>query len=568
MERVGEPTWCKLFDHWDNNGQRICVIASDGRCLSYAAIAALGAPVMALAQDAPALVFIEGRNTAAFVAAYVAAMRAGLAVHILDPARTDDNTSLEAEFRPIAVVATAEAALRVRLTGLPRAPVHPDLALLLPTSGTTGSSKMVKITARNIAANTAAIIAYLGMTADDCTITTLKPFYSFGLSVLNTHLDAGGRIVLNDAGIESPEFWQRATAQAVTNFVGVPHTFELLATMAERLRALSALRFLAQAGGRLAPGLVRQFAERGERSGWQFFVMYGQTEASPRISYLPPELAARFPNSIGRPIPGGRLWIADEDGREIDAPDVEGELHYAGPNVMAGYAHDAGDLGQLDVLPELATGDLARRLADGLFVITGRKSRFVKPFGLRVSLDQVEALLAEQGIAAAATAHDDGLTIYFVPSAAGPSKMASAQWLARQMRLPSSLFDLRPIAAIPLLANQKIDRRAIAALAVQPGPGDIRVRAGKHSFLSEVWQEFIAILHGRSATACCVYDIFVEQFGDHVHEPGDSFIGLGGDSLAAVAFAIRLEEMLGALPNNWPSLSISQLEGLRQTSLG
>lgn len=557
-----------LFGHWDDFGPNVAIIAADGRQLTYADIAALGAPVALLAQEAPALLFIEGRNTPAFVAAYVAAIRSRLAVHILDPERLEDNARLETEFRPIAVIATASAEPQVRRTGLPHAPVHRDLALLLPTSGTTGSSKMVKITAANIAANTASIITYLALSALDCAITTLKPFYSFGLSVINTHLQAGGRIALNDAGIESPEFWQRAEAQAVTNFVGVPHTFELLATMAERLRALAALRFLAQAGGRLAPRLVQQFAALGRDLGWQFFVMYGQTEASPRISYLPPDLAAQFPDSIGKAIPGGRLWIASDDGQVIDAPDVEGELHYAGPNVMAGYAHHADELDRLEAFPDLATGDLARRLSGDLFVLTGRKSRFVKPFGLRVSLDQVEALLAEQGLVAAATARDDGLTVYVVQRADVPSGLAVAQWLAEKLRIPSTLFDVRPIAALPLLANEKIDRRAIAGLAAKPDTESICKLIGKGAFLREVWQEFIAILQDRSALANCVFDIFVEHFGSKVQALDDSFIALEGDSMAAVAFAIQLEDLCGILPDNWPSMSISQLERLRETRLG
>lgn len=554
----------RLFAGWDDSSGRTCLIAADGQEYSHARIAALGGQVAALAARAPALVLIEGRNTPAFIAAHVAALRAGLAVHVLDPARTRDNARLEEEFRPLAVIATAGPEPQVRLTSLHPAPVHPDLALLLPTSGTTGSSKMAKISARAIAANTASIIEYLGIGPADCAITTLKPFYSFGMSVLNTHLEAGGSILLNDAGIETPEFWQRAASRPVTSLAGVPHTFELLATLLPRLETLPSLRFLAQAGGRLASGLVRQFAGLGARSGWDFFVMYGQTEASPRISYLPPALAGEFPDSIGQAIPGGRLWIADEHGRPVDAPDAEGELYYAGPNVMSGYAHGADDLAGLEDLPHLATGDLARRLANGLFVITGRRSRFVKPFGLRISLDAVEALLADEGIAAAAAPHGDGIAVLVAAGGAADAAVRVRQILATRLHLPAALFDVRVADAIPLLPNEKIDRRAVAAIVATPGETG---SGGARAFIGEVWREFVAILHDRSATASCVLDIFIEQFGDRVHQESDSFIELGGDSMAAVTFAIALEEMLGSLPEDWPSMSIAQLERLRESSL-
>lgn len=568
MNRHGDPGRIRLFRTWNEADRAICIVSAQGEEYSRARISALGKAVAGLAGHAPALIFIEGRNTPAFIAAYVAAMRVGLAVHVLDPARPADNADLEAGFRPLAVVATSGDVPQVRVTRLPPARVHPDLALLLPTSGTTGSSKMARISARAIAANTSSIIEYLGLTAHDTAITTLKPFYSFGLSVLNTHLEACGRIVLNDDGFESADFWERAERSGVTNFAGVPHGFELLATMTPRLQKLTSLRFLAQAGGRLSPGLVLRFAQVGERQHWHFFAMYGQTEASPRISYLPPHLAAQFPDSIGQPIPGGRLWIADRDGKPVDEPGIEGELHYAGPNVMSGYAHTASDLAAMEDMRTLATGDLAYRLDNGLFVMTGRQSRFVKPFGLRVSLDEIETLLADEGISAAATALGERVAILTVLRDAGKAPESVRQALGRRLRLPAGLFEVHATDALPLLPSEKIDRRAVAAMiaaATADGPG---IAASERGFWHEVWQEFVAILTGRSSTATCVLDIFLEQFGEHVRQQDDSFLALGGDSMAAVTVAIRLEELLGQLPEDWPAMSVAQLERLRENQLG
>lgn len=563
---TGPRTW--LFARWAEEGERLCAVAADGQAFSRAQIGALGQGVLDLAGQAPALVFIEGRNTPAFLAAYIAAMRARLCVHVLNPDRADDNAILEGVFRPLAVISTAGLEPQIRLTGLPTGVLHPDLALLLPTSGTTGSARMAKISAHALVANTAAIVAYLAISPGDCVVTTLKPFYSFGLSVLNTHLEAGAKIILNDAGVEHPAFWERAQAHGVTNFAGVPHTFEQLAPIAHRLASLSSLRFLAQAGGKLAPDLVRRFAELGAHEGWQFFVMYGQTEASPRISYLRPELAVQFPDSIGDAIPGGRLWLVDPHGSIITAPGIEGELHYAGPNVMSGYAEDGNDLDRLEVVASLATGDLAHRLPEGIFVITGRRSRFVKPFGLRVGLDAVEALLAEHGIPAAAAALGEQVVVLFATERTDCTAPAIRRLLTERLRLPGSVFDVRAVGTLPLLPNEKLDRRAIAAIAaVLPGPQP-EVFPVNGQFLREVWREFTAILHGRTADAHCVMDVFLAQFGERVHEQDDSFIALGGDSMTAVTFAIQLGDILGELPDTWPSMSIAELERLRGTQLG
>lgn len=557
-----------IFSAWNDEGRQTCIVSVAGHMYDQSRIAALGEPVTRLACYAPALIFIEGRNTPAFIAAFVAAMRAGLAVYVLDPVRMDDNAHLEAAFRPFAVVTTLNDVPQVRRCGLAPARVHADLALLLPTSGTTGSSKMAKISARAIAANTASIIEYLGLTQSDTVITTLKPFYSFGLSVLTTHLEAGGRIILNDAGIESPDFWDRAERFKATNFAGVPHTFEQLAARTAHLRRLSSLRFLAQAGGRLSPALVRRFAELGERRHWQFYVMYGQTEASPRISYLPPDMAAQFPESIGHPIPGGKLWLADARDEPIDAPGVEGELCYSGPNIMSGYANAADDLAGMEKIDTLATGDQAYRLDNGLFVITGRQSRFVKPFGLRVSLDQVEDLLADEGIPAVATALGERVAVLTVLPTPPPPLDEVRQFLGQRLRLPKAVLEVHAIDAIPLLPNGKIDRRAISAMATNlTAASRDRAKSGSR-FWREVWQEFVAIISGRSSSATCVMDIYLEQFGDRVLHADDSFIALGGDSMTAVTVAIQLEELLGPLPDDWQNMSVAKLERLRESQLG
>lgn len=553
-----------MFATLHSHADRICLIDASGRPFTYGEIEALGRKAMGGNDGERQLLFLEGRNTPAFIAAYVAAIAAGQPVHVLDPNRVQDNQRLIARYRPHALVRT-DGIWPVR-EELNRAPLDmaPDLALLLSTSGTTGTSRFAMISRDNIASNTAAIIDYLGLSAEDRTITTLKPFYSFGLSVLNTHLAVGGSIVLSDDSLQTPGFWESARRHEISNFASVPHGFELLAGAEGRLSTLGKLRFLAQAGGRLSPRLVRHFAQLGQAQGWRFFVMYGQTEASPRISYLPPELAADFPQSIGIAIPGGKLWIADENGRDISESGEAGELIYAGPNVMMGYAETAEGLAGGERPERLATGDMAVRLPNGLFVIQGRKSRFVKPFGLRLGLDEIEDLLKEQGLDAAATARGETVVLFVVDTPSGPAARTLSRQIALHYGLPAELFDVRLVDAIPRLANDKVDYRTLACWAQDElGPA-----FSSSSFWSEVKREFLSILRGCGGSATCVRDIFEDHFALRPIAPSDSFLSLGGDSMAAVNFALQLEDLLGALPDDWAELNLAQLEQLRESVHG
>ena len=557
-----------MFRNFNQFANRICVIDPQGRHFSYTEIMASGRAALADLAPAKQLLFIEGRNTPGFVSAYCAALDAGHLVHVFDPDRAQAIQPLIESYSPDALVLTdGEVA---RLAPVPRNPepllIEDDLALLLATSGTTGSRKLVKITEGNIAANTAAIISYLGMTGEDRGITTLKPYYSYGLTVINTHLTAGASLVLSNASVQDSIFWAQATQHGITNFAGVPHSYELLKRMDSRLAALDRLRFATQAGGRLAPDLVRHFARLARQGGWRFFVMYGQTEASPRISYLPPEQAEQFPDAIGLPIPGGRMWLTDDMGHVITDDGVEGELNYAGPNVMAGYCQSAIDLGSGDRPASLRTGDMARRLPNGLYVLAGRKSRFVKPFGRRLNLDDIEAMLASEGIEAAAMASGETLMLFVAGN--GATEIALAERLAQHTRLPVSAFDVRPIERIPRLGNDKIDRMALQR-AIEAVHGTPPAAAQSPSaVLRAVWREFSAIMMGHSGMATSVADIFRATFRHAEVNKTQSFVSLGGDSMSAVTVHLQLEDLIGTLPPDWHERSIAELELMKGSALG
>lgn len=259
--------------------------------------------------------------------------------------------------------------------------LHPELALLLSTSGTTGSAKFVRLSYKNIVCNAEAIASYLMITNEERAVAQLPIHYSYGLSIINSHLYKGATVLLTEDGVLTKPFWDFIKNEKATSLAGVPYTYEMLARIRFHEMDLPHLNYFTQAGGRLSEKYVRLFGEYARRTGKKFFVMYGQTEATARMSYVPPERLLEKPTSIGKAIPGGRLYI-DE---------TNGELIYEGPNVMLGYAESYKDLGKGDELGGiLRTGDLAEIDDEGFFYIKGRLKRFVKIFGLRLNLDEIE----------------------------------------------------------------------------------------------------------------------------------------------------------------------------------
>ncbi len=406
--------------------------------------------------------------------------------------------------------------------------LHPDLRLLLSTSGSTGSPKLVRLSAANLDANAAAIAAYLGLTHDDVALTTLPLDYCYGLSVLHSHLAVGASVVLDDRSVTDPGLWAGARAHGVTSFAGVPYTFDLLGSVG--WPDLPTLRQVTQAGGRMAPERVCALAEQGAGEGWDLVVMYGQTEATARMAYLPPHLARTHPHTVGVAIPGGSFRLEPVAGA---GPDV-GELVYTGPNVMMGYAESPGDLRRGADTTELRTGDLAR-ISDGLVEIVGRRSRFAKLFGQRIDLDRVQTLLALGGYdAACAEAADAEQLVLAVPGAPDPEALAEvAAAVTADTGLPPHAIRAVAVDALPRLANGKTDHAAVSRL--QPAPS---TDAGSPA-------DSLARLYGR---------VLGREVG-----PQDSFVTLGGDSLSYVELSLRLERRLGRLPADWPERTVADL---------
>lgn len=291
--------------------------------------------------------------------------------------------------------------------------LHDDLALLLTTSGSTGSPKLVRQSYKNIESNAEAIAQYLEIAESDRPITTMPMSYTYGLSIINSHLLRGATLVLTETTLMERKFWEIMETHKITNFGGVPYIYEMLKKLRFARMDLSHLRYITQAGGKLNSQLVVEFVEICANKEIEFYVMYGQTEATARMAYLPWEQARVKADSIGIAIPGGKFWLEDEFSQVIIDNDVVGELVYQGDNVTLGYAEDRFALGKGDEnRGVLHTGDLAKRDSDGFYYIIGRKNRFLKMFGNRVNLNEVEQIIKAAGYDCACAGIDDCLKIY------------------------------------------------------------------------------------------------------------------------------------------------------------
>jgi long-chain acyl-CoA synthetase len=291
--------------------------------------------------------------------------------------------------------------------------LHPDLALLLTTSGSTGSAKLVRISYENLKSNTKAISSYLSVDEQERAITTLPMWYSYGLSVINCHLFKGATILLTSKSIVEKDFWNFIRSEKASSLSGVPYTYQILKKLKFSGLSLPSLKTLTQAGGKLNEDVNQYISEYAFTSGKRFFVMYGQTEATARMSYLPPEFAVKKTGSIGLPLPGGEFHLMDDSGNEIQEAGLVGELVYRGKNVSMGYSQLADDLIKGDENKGvLFTGDLAKRDEDNFYYIAGRKNRFVKLFGNRINLEEAEDLLRKVIPDCACTGSEDNLSIY------------------------------------------------------------------------------------------------------------------------------------------------------------
>lgn len=463
--------WC-----FEQFGGAAALLDEEGRSTSYAELAREG-ETLARALPGHCLVFCLCSNTRGSVLGYTAFLNHRIVPLLLDAHLNRELLdSLLENYRPDWLwlpqemtgefgYGTAYAAWDYALVKTPWTgafPLYKDLALLLTTSGSTGSPKLVRQSYANIRTNTQSIVQYLALDASERPITTLPMSYTYGLSILNTHLWVGASVILTQRTLMQREFWQQFRDYGATSFGGVPYTYEMLDKLRFFRMELPTLRTMTQAGGKLSPELHHRFAEYARDTGRHFVVMYGQTEATARMAYLPWEKSLEKYGSMGIAIPGGKFTLLDVDGKAIEEPDVTGELRYEGPNVTLGYALCGADLARGDEWKGvLVTGDMARRDAEGYYYVVGRKKRFLKIFGSRVNLDETERMVktAFPELDCACGGVDDRMYIFITYGARAEAVLS---FLTEKTGLNRAAFRVQAIPEVPHSESGKVAYQELA----------------------------------------------------------------------------------------------------------
>ena len=345
-------------------------------------------------------------------------------------------------------------------TGNKAPDLHPELSMLMTTSGTTGSPKLVRHKYGNIESNAKNVAQVFGWTQEERGIIDLPMQYTMGLNVICSHLYAGATVLLIEVNLMSPRYWSFVKEQKGSNFTGVPFSYEILNRLRFGRMDLPYLTTMAEGGGKLSDALFKIFADYAEEKGKRFFATFGTTETSARLAFLPPEQATTHIGSIGRAIPEGKLVLVDENGNEITEAGIDGELRYEGPNVTMGYGISVEDLMKGDEFCGVyETGDIARRDEDGFYYIVGRKKRFLKLFGLRVSLDQSEKIIKDSlGVECACTGDDNQMLIFITQKG---MKEEVKNLIAEKTGLMAKSFEVREIESIPRFESGKINYRML-----------------------------------------------------------------------------------------------------------
>lgn len=399
----------KMFLGLDKKDRsRVAVIDDSGRSITYGDICDFS---IEFAKYLPqrALIFILSENRIGSLLGYTSALSNRIVPLILS-AKTEEGllNNLRDMYKPEYMWVPDEMVEKLGYekvfsawdytlvkTGFPTVPLYEDLSLLLPTSGSTGSPKLVRHSYRNIEANADNVRRLFELTESEKAMAILPMHYTMGLSVIASHLLAGATLLLSGRSLLDKGFW--SMLKEATSFTGVPYSYDILTKMRFTRMDLPNLKTITQGGGKLTPEMWQTLAQYAHDKGKKFIATYGQSECTARMAYLPAEMALSKTCSIGFAEPGGQLSIVDAEGNETFEGEAVGEMVYRGENVTLGYATCQDDLLKGDENHGVMyTGDLARRDEDGCYYIVGRLKRFLKIFGLRIGLDEVEQLIKAQ----------------------------------------------------------------------------------------------------------------------------------------------------------------------------
>jgi len=334
-------------------------------------------------------------------------------------------------------------------TGHEACPMNEELSHLLPTSGSTGSPKLVRHKYANIEAAALNISTFFQLTEKDRPLMVLPLYYTMGLSMVFSHFYVGATVLITNLSMTDRNFWKFMKEERATSFTGVPYSFEILNLMRFFRMDLPDLTLLTQGGGRMPKELNLKFAEFCRDNGKQWIATYGQSECTARMAWLPPKWAIEKVGSIGIAVPNAVLSLIDMDGNPITTPNTEGEMCYRGKNVTMGYARQREDLLLGDERHGfIRTGDLAYFDEDGCYYIVGRMGRFLKLFGMRVGLDECERIVKGKypNLECACVGTDEKMIVYLTDES---YQAQVKEELVNRLKLVASSFEVRIIAVIP-----------------------------------------------------------------------------------------------------------------------
>lgn len=412
------------------------------------------------------LIFILCRNTAGAMAGHIACIENKI-VPLMISAKMDKELfyNLYRLYMPgylwipddIAVEMTAECPYEVTYrkygysllkTGFESCKLNDELAMLLTTSGSTGSPKLVRHCYRNLYENAKNVASVFQFDEDDHAWIDLQLHYTMGLNVACSNLYAGATLYMTTLNAMDRDYWKFYEESGITNMTGVPYNYEMLKRLKFFKKKHPSLKTLAEGGGRLTDELFTLCAEYARDNGIRFFATFGTSETTARLAYLEPKKALDKIGSIGKAIPNGELLLVDDDGKEIRDREAVGELTYKGPNVTMGYAMNKNDLMLGDERGGIYnTGDIARRDEEGYYYILGRKARFLKLYGYRVGLDECERLIKEKyNIECACTGNDEQMKIYVTVSG---KEQEIRKFIAEKTKIQINAFAVYYIDAIP-----------------------------------------------------------------------------------------------------------------------
>lgn len=409
------------------------------------------------------LAFLCIPNTIDGVAALLGCWKAGHAVALLDTNLPEaSREELVDLYQPELIIRPGADGTLMIADKVQGAPLHDDLWLLLSTSGSTGSPKFVRLSRDNVVSNALGIAEVLDIRADEVCCAHLPLHYSYGLSVLTSHLICGAPILLTSRAFTDREFWPMARDARIAHLPGVPFHFQMMQRLRYERLNLPDLRVLTQAGGALdleSREIAHTFMDG---RGGRFHVMYGQTEAAPRMTTLSHEDFKVAPASVGTALPPGKFLVRDDDGSPV-ATGVDGLIAYEGPNVMLGYAEKREDLALGDVQGgKLETGDIGHLDEAGRLTITGRAKRFGKVYGLRVNLDEIESHLSLGGTAIAVVQKGDQIHVFVLSD--GQTQDDIVAELAARYTIPKTAYRFHLLDALPYTDRGKLDYRSLEAL--------------------------------------------------------------------------------------------------------